>query len=392
MTISRLLQHNPSRPMSFATRDFGLWRLSRDDLVANMQREKISHALSTDRMVSDDEKNLSSDLVDFVKLKQCPMKDVVKHVARIFPCLIRALISGVGDFSILFCDPSSLVPLRIQAFASLLYVIHSLQTVLADHAHVQREFGYNTSDILCLLFDEQCILSGLDTCNFEDVTDLLKQFSCPQYCSSGCIQKAPSISDTSVSVTQYPFGSVKTYNVSTDAIRPFCDGGKRVVDSKYEFQAALKANTQNDDDIVLTKSEIIYQSTVNKRRWMTIPSSMLSTIKEDGDKCELDDEPIVRNMVCPSSTLSSSSYIMGKNEDKIVIHRTDPSTDEGEHVLNMQNGRTIDFGVKQMRIPSRISATDQNKDLILTDAWTKRIPLNDNELTAAGDSFLDSLG
>ncbi len=104
---------------------------------------------------------------------------------------------------------------------------------------------------------------------------------------------------------------------------------------------------------------------------MTMSSSILSTIQEDGDKVEMVDERNVRNM--------------------LRIDTTEASAKNGELDLSEQIERNVDFGVKQMRVPNKISAAN-NKDLAVNEASTKRIPLNENELEAAGDSFLDALG
>jgi hypothetical protein len=185
---------------------------------------------------------------------------------------------------------------------------------------------------------------------------------------------------------EIPYASSNGKPLSTDIIgsQILHNGNRLTIDSKSEFQAALKANTLEDDEIVLTKSESSHQSAQsgggsasNRRRWMTVPSSVLSTIQEDADRSELDDE-----------RRGSAS----RNIDRIGA--MEPAVSDYVPLFSDQHARTpnIDFGVKQMRVPSKHSTADNIGDSTKTNLVTKTIPLNENDLEVAGDSFLASLG
>lgn len=390
MTISRLLQHNPSRPHPLTTREFGPWRLPRVDLIAYMQPEKMSQLVTNlDGLISEDENILFRELLDFVNFERCPISDVAKHITRIFPCLLRSLVSGVGEFSMLWCNPSSLLPLRLQAFAGILFVLHCLRKFLSDQPSFRREFGQTTSDIICLLFDEESIFMGSDAHNHEDVSELVKQIKAFHYCSSDRLRQPQFIADTSVhdeiSKNEYicpPSRMIGKRNIHNE--KRSIDQ-KLTIDSKFEFQAALKANLPEDDEIILTKSDNSYQSAQsvggpasNRRRWMAVSTSVLSTIEEDGDRTETDDE---------RAGIGSKNIVFRiESEEPAASDSALFSSDKYSSPMN------IDFGVKQMRIPSITSSPENNRDRSSMDLLAKKIPLHENDIEAAGDSFLDSLG
>ena len=70
-------------------------------------------------------------IVSLSKTSKCPAGDFVPHLLRVITQLMRTMTSGVGEPSILWANPDALIPLRLNAFASLLHVISSASHYMA---------------------------------------------------------------------------------------------------------------------------------------------------------------------------------------------------------------------------------------------------------------------
>jgi hypothetical protein len=88
-------------------------------------------------------------VVNLAKSAKCPANDAIPHLLRIITQLLRTMTCGIGEPSILWASPESLIPLRLNAFASLLHVISSASHYMAKTGLrlLDRDTKWNISGI-----------------------------------------------------------------------------------------------------------------------------------------------------------------------------------------------------------------------------------------------------
>ena len=69
--------------------------------------------------------------VNLSKTSRCSANDLIPHLIRIISQLLRTMTSGIGEPSILWASPDALIPLRLNAFASLLHIVSSASHIMA---------------------------------------------------------------------------------------------------------------------------------------------------------------------------------------------------------------------------------------------------------------------
>lgn len=178
--------------------------------------------------------------------------------------------------------------------------------------------------------------------------------------------------------------------ISTSIIEPASEPSEVKIDSKSDFQSAMREAMADLDDERKEPSKVdrgarraqamiqSYGSLGGNRRWMTAPSHVMSTILESGDDGDSDHE-VEDGIVVDDHTQSHTAT-------------TNDSLDY-EMVLKPEERRKP----KQMRVPTNLrkAATIDAFDYSKASAKTfgsVGVPQTDQELETAGQGFLDSLG
>jgi hypothetical protein len=382
MILARLFQHNPNRPRIFTSRQLGPLIASRDDLISYTQPDKMSQLTSIDAQMLEAHALLMSDLDDSVNVDRCPSTEVSKHLFRVLPCIYRCMVSGTGEFSMPWSNPSLMLPLRVRAFSSLLHLLTSMKKLFTANPIPVHSFTESTStlleNILCLLFDEQSIFLGADTMQLENVSRQLFDHELQSPITSdrtnSLVYAEDPASEHNSTFSAKTIKSSDTHSCHSDERTT---QEKPEIDTKFDFQAALKSSVQEEDDTITVKRDSGLQvtggSSTTRRRWISPSSSLLATIKEDGDRCEIDDE---------FGGGESESF----RENELMLRDRMGLTDSN----NLREFK-IGTGVKQMRVPN-ITFTGENYDHPNPSIVERRLPPDDKDIEAAGNSFLDSLG
>ena len=115
--------------------------------------------------LAETERVLLEPVVSLAKSSRCPHSDLCSHLLRTVSQLWRMAVSGVGEPSILWASPQTLIPLRMNAFATLLHTVSSATHHMSKTGLRQLD-GHSTWDItalgkvLSMVFDEQTIFGG----------------------------------------------------------------------------------------------------------------------------------------------------------------------------------------------------------------------------------------
>jgi hypothetical protein len=132
-----------------------LLRLSREEIYHSIQS---TSSQASDKSAYDSDKLLIS-TIDISKSSMCSMSDISCHLLRVVSHLWKIIISGVGEPNLAWANPAAIIPLRIQAFATLLQLLGSSTIYLSKRGVTQLDGGHKwnlvaLSRVMALLFDE----------------------------------------------------------------------------------------------------------------------------------------------------------------------------------------------------------------------------------------------
>jgi hypothetical protein len=105
--------------------------LAESERVSSLLLQNCHCSLHHVELTSSPCQKLLEPVVNLSKSAKCPANDVVPHLLRVLTQLLRTMTCGIGEPSILWASPESLIPLRLNAFASLLHVISSASHYMA---------------------------------------------------------------------------------------------------------------------------------------------------------------------------------------------------------------------------------------------------------------------
>lgn len=369
----------------------------------------------------------------------CPAAWSSKHFLRIMPVLWRLLVCGTGEPDVAWSNPASCTPIRLHAFSSILRVLGAASLHLTKNGVTQVDgksawsvvvFGR----VVALLFDELELFGSqaLEVCdetywakfdstkgsgktvsppakkvppkrkrhvrsNFELFNEVHQRegevsggsdfFSNVAGALAGSPRKSepPDKTPTERATVEPDQSSADVFESDgLDKLLGLPPKREVKVDSKSDFQSALRAAVSDDDIFekpaasgsAAAKNMIQAFSgpMTGTRRWMTAPSNRaLSTIREaeDGDDESPADSSPLRLPVAMLSDLPKKD-----GDGEMVINR--PKTS------------------KQMRVPKVRKADTMGSQTKLTPQET---PVNssgtltsDDEIESAGEAFLDVIG
>jgi hypothetical protein len=281
-------------------------------------------------------KKLLISTVDLAKPDMCSVSDVSLHLVRVCKQLWKVAVVGTGYHDLKWANPAATLPLRVNAFASLLQILGSSTLFLSKRGVTQLDGSekfnlLSLSRVMGLLFDEKEMFgdSYNEAFSKEFLSILLgddrtKRNSCKRpnrrhvrsnfefgnasFGASATIHENNSISGKSIisttqctdpSTLKKPSDSQKPSDTSSlTALELGENRSKEIakVDTVIDFKNAMQTGNREkeyEDDIhegQFSSSAQIAQNWINAfgdssggndRRWMTAPAPGLSTIQED---------------------------------------------------------------------------------------------------------------
>eukprot|EP00804_Cyclotella_cryptica_P022229 CCRYP_017931-RA/>CCRYP_017931-RA protein AED:0.02 eAED:0.02 QI:5792/1/1/1/0.8/0.81/11/115/2214 len=356
------------------------------------------------------------------------------------------MVSGIGEPSILWASPESLIPLRLNAFASLLHVVSSASHNMAKAGIrlLDGDTKWNVSALsktLSLLFDESRIFEGPleDPIQREEIIssptkaprkeikDPLKLLSKkpPKIVRSktsnplstpkpGIIQRFSS-EETKIPISfdvdamlqaSQSMEPIKTKEKLTNANSASLSSRDRgvKVDTRNDFMSAMReaAATEGLDEIGGTKdrpSSHLLNSfgslsnlgpSSNKRRWMTLPA--MATIQES----DTEDNRIGTQ---ESSLTSQSSFDSEKKspslDTELIVHgeKAKPKQFRVPQLAKVDHTSGISSFLDSL---SSQSMKTENKVTVPTTSsqlseHNSTLSANDDDIESAGTAFLDTI-
>jgi len=450
-TLADLFLSKPKLPRSLMQSDFSEpyapWGKYRSEITYRLKPERIPPFNFVGGALAETERKLLEPVVSLTKSSKCPHSDLMTHLVRVVAQLWRTTVSGAGEPSILWASPQSLIPLRLNAFATLLHSVSSAAHHMAK-AGLRQLDGNSTWDItavgklLSMLFDEYAILGGPleNALNTKTSSPKKLPINKPSILSNraktvdkpslttrpNIVQRYSSEELSPPKVTPKKFFDVDAMltpqlgNTSTDAVidgdpgselgdQPLTSGESGFkVDSKSDFMSALTASQDQDKDQEDEQDSTSLKSSsrnnqnlfksgahgpaANRRRWMTLPLNALATISEN----DFDENRAGGEGALGQKSMSSKNG--DSNDTEIVLHpgvKTKPrqfrvpQVDANGVANSEANNDTDPFS-------SWLDSLDKKQDKEVNDPSAppdkqRTLPTNDGEIETAGTAFLDAI-
>ena len=399
---------------------------------------------SASRTYSEEEDRLLRSTLDVVKYNVCPVTRSHGFLLRAMTRLWRTLILGTGEASLAWANPATPIPLRLHAFASVLQLLGGSSLYLTKNGLAQAD-GTSKWSIVCLgrvialFFDEQTLFGRstaevfhprfLRSTNPDEKSD---DKSPMRPSSSGRrkrhvrnnfelfdaqnFQSSPESTNSSTyaggSPTRHPrrlsdipnpnrpYDSVSQADTLSEvAVSTRSQNLKELkVDSKSDFQSALRAATAAEDDFDRPESDgsrsanamiqAFAGNSTGNRRWMTAPSRALSTIREMDDTDV--DEPIVggreETLGIEEPDTPQSSEAMASLDSEIVLNQPKSSVKQMRIPRSRKSVASFDFNLIEEETPSDDSPED------ISPPKAQLVPKSDDEIESVGTAFLDVIG
>ena len=430
--LADLFQMKPKLPRSVLSSDFSdqyyaPWGKQRSEILYRLQPERIPPFHFVGGALAEMERKMLTPVVSLSKNSKCSPTDVMPHLIRVVGQLYRIAVTGTGEPSILWASPDSLIPLRLNAFASLLRAISSVSDHMTN-AGLRQLDGNSKWNLLALgkvlsiLFDEGAILGGTLEDLPVDETKASTSTKKPAFISqrSQTLDQGVSSNARPQLVSRYSSqpedGSPKKIDIDSMLQPNLAPAGEDTdsddlshltsrssgftVDSKGAFMSALAASLDGNESPNSGASPTAESSSrptqlpprpaASRRRWMTLPTNALATIQESND----DDGRIGSDLL--------SSSLKKPNGDALDV----------ELIINEQKKKP-----RQMRVPVvetvkneeqsinsfldelSLEASNQHGSMkpddnssLKSDNKHRRVATNDDQIETAGTAFLDTLG
>ncbi|ACI65622.1 predicted protein [Phaeodactylum tricornutum CCAP 1055/1] len=429
-TIARFLQNEPELPCRPLIPS-GLF-LSSIAMGRDFLRDQAEL-----RSAHQSEADLVKLTVDIADKRCCPFSCSASHLLRLSASLWRSLAFGSGKPDLVWANPSAVIPLRVESFASLMGIVCSAAITCSKRGITQVDGVTKLSvvalgRVLALVFDEERLFAeqavevfDQSHYSFEDSSQYQKRqnhsykktpkkgrhvrqnFALLNNDTSGrqnnqknltfpgkkadlvdfrqgtvTVPLSAQVSDMGESTKDSTWNPVKSDEGSS---KSSSSTHEHKVDSKSDFQSALRIATSEDDSDISIENTGVKRAAAmiqafngasrGNRKWMTAPAIALSTIKESEDADANDSEIFEERQ-----QMKLSSYSRDSLDDEIV--------------LNSDNK----VRPKQMRVPkvqkSEVSNVIGTSTVIETPTELSKanIPQSDLEIERAGVAFLDVIG
>lgn len=137
--------------------------LSREEMF---QQSSAYPPASSDADSHHDNEKLLISAVDISKASMCPVPDVSEHLLRVVSQLWKVVVLGTAEPSLRWANPAALLPLRVQAFATLLQILGSC-TLYSSKRGLSQLDGSSKWNlialgrVIALAFDEETLFGEL---------------------------------------------------------------------------------------------------------------------------------------------------------------------------------------------------------------------------------------
>jgi hypothetical protein len=425
--LADLFLTKPSPPRCLMPSDFSepysAWGKTQSEIQYRLKPERIPPFNYVGGALAETERKLLDPVLSLTKSSKCPHSDLMTHLVRVVAQLWRTAVSGAGEPSFLWASPESLIPLRLNAFATLLHTVSSASHHMATSGLRQLDGSTmwdlpSLGKLLSLLFDEWALFGGpLETpAPIKIPSPSILSISKPEVVSKDrrarstsvvpAIITRPSIVARYASEESPKIARVNAFDVDAmlkpniilksndvsgiDDINLLTSGAAGFkVDSKNDFMSALNASLDPEPDILkdTTEQKIISRGSettfkagmhgpaANRRRWNTLPLKSLATIQEnDGER---------------ALSQSNTSLKEGESiESELILH-------PGEKEKKSRQFRVPQFNPNSIvELLPRIANENQSKaeDKTSPTAVKQRtLPTDDTDIETAGTAFLDAI-
>jgi hypothetical protein len=363
-------------------------------------------------------------------------------ILRMLPTLWRQFVLGHGEASLLWSNPASLIPLRIHSFAAILHLLEGTCVFLSKNgvteADGMRKWNRaNLGHVMSLLFDEKKLFGdqskeAIDRDNWSlilDSRDHQSSFMAKARPHGGRhvrsrldLSNRAKQGNTTSELRDHDFlstvagalaGPVRGLNerdTSFDGLKstsnePFVYGANVRIDSKLDFQNALRAslaeNSEEDiDRLQSTKTSgtsmtmmqaLSSLSDAGSRRYMTLPAPRTLMTISEADDGEDDNQDFEEE----SKDIKGANFAVGTRNT----------------FTNNSVNQKHAHGVRQMRIPARrnskqvidnfkadslLECMDPSVTPSLSlnekEAGSMPLPPSDDDLEKLNIGFLDAIG
>jgi hypothetical protein len=304
-------------------------RMGRDFLGSNA-------VIRPNRKIRPMEDKMIESAIDITKPELCALPRTSLHLWRVMPALWRSLVCGSdGEPDLVWANPSAPIPLRVHCFATILHLLGAASMYMSKNGATQVDgvSKWNVvtlGRVLALIFDEQKLFGPQAAEAFDPETwkttaekeaevkpgkaaakkrrhvrqtydlfnDMPPRDDSETFDSLSLSFGSPSSRTTQVE-TKSTGGSLSDMAGMKGQFNfehpdgPSTRSRDVKIDSKNDFQSALRAAASDDDfDRPESDGAEAAQAMIqafsgigggSSRRWMTAPSRGLSTIRESDD-------------------------------------------------------------------------------------------------------------
>ncbi len=449
-TLNEFLSQEPdvSVPLKVAGKDVMSFLRSGKEAIL---RQLTSSPFRASEEIQYESKKLLISTVDLARPDMCSVSDITLHLVRVCNQLWKVAVAGTGHLDLKWANPAATLPLRVNAFATLLQILGSSTMFLSKRGVTQLDgngkFGLlSLSRLMGLLFNEkemfgdrydEAFSDDFLSCFSGEVKTSTKSSSSKRvsrghvrsslefgYGSDGVgaiIAEKNSKSNDSLTLSDVALGSDKKADASPmsalelrDKFLNESNGPK--IDTVHDFKTAMQTGQKDfEEDIIhegqysgneVAASWIVAfggSSAGNNRRWMTAPAPGLSTIQEDTnfdeDKNPRDQKP--SKVEGPLDSLDAEIVLSSNSGKKKPVtqfripKRSSKSSNDNQSLeksmepfADSEQSLDLTAGVELMSIDSEErKLTEKEK----RKQQSQTLPVTDADMLKAGTSFLDAI-
>mmetsp|Transcript_5966 Transcript_5966/g.9423 ORF Transcript_5966/g.9423 Transcript_5966/m.9423 type:complete len:3872 (+) Transcript_5966:128-11743(+) len=438
-TLNDFLQHQPRAPIPLRVPTLSSespWRFDRENILKFVQ---ANNSNGSTQLKNDKSQKALRAAIDICKPSLCSYSSLSRHFLRITKQLLTIMVSGSGEPSLLWANPALVLPLRINAFASFMQLINFVSSHLSKFGLTQLDgkskWNITTfGNVVALFFDEENMfldedsaIEPLDLQAWESKSTerkierpkLVKRKSSgsrrrhvrtdsgnlifsaetvegrspsqsasrSQNMSNMDADIGPSSSSTGVSNNRPPTGrTLETLTSAENLSEDESYGNLRnETEPKPSFLDTLFSLNSTLDNDPFGGSGV---SGGGRRKFMTLPTNALATIREDND-----------SELSTSSRISNSPFKQEPNisesSDSILAPFKASSTLDPDIVRKTPGSSVKKFRVPKVKGPSAPGNTELNvkEGNAAEDGSDQRVLLMDDDaIETAGAEFLDAVG
>eukprot|EP00535_Pseudo-nitzschia_heimii_P008056 CAMPEP_0197181318 /NCGR_PEP_ID=MMETSP1423-20130617/5641_1 /TAXON_ID=476441 /ORGANISM="Pseudo-nitzschia heimii, Strain UNC1101" /LENGTH=3706 /DNA_ID=CAMNT_0042631551 /DNA_START=249 /DNA_END=11369 /DNA_ORIENTATION=- len=419
---------------------------------AILRQLRMSSFLTLPEEVQYETKKLLISTVDLAKPEMCSVADISLHLVRVCKQLWKVVVIGTGYHDLNWANPAANIPLRVNAFATLLQILGSSTLYLSRRGVTQLDgkdkFNLLTlSRVMGLLFDEKemfgnkyhevvsneflSALAGIDKNNKSSIRRESRghirstcEFGHGSDGVGAIINGTHSNSSEVQGLTSHRNDIVKSR--TPPMLTEVSDGDNLIrktenqrIETVEDFKKAVQAsNNIEEDEALIIDTHSSGNETADAwlkafrgssggghRRWMTAPAQGLSTIREDsgdgkdhrsnerkgtkGNQGPLDS---LDTEIVRNTSKNRKQYRIPTVSTKLASNNKGNSLDflDESRGLSLDNDQSIDTNTGVRSLSTNSSGRNiAGKGKKRLESST--LPSTDADMLKAGTSFLDAI-